>query len=152
MESSVVLAAIQPIEAVVSSAVDEEALEVKAEVEAEVLVGLPAVAGLPVCATPVLAEEHLQSRDVSSCVSQNFQDMSKTYCEPVQEVPEVATSLEDFFELNTPPITPPTIPTTRRTSPAKTIRNSVLDMPQYLRAGKGDRKASFSSLGATALG
>jgi hypothetical protein len=151
MESSVVLAAIEPIEAVVSSPVDEEALEVKAEVEAEVLVCFPAVAGLPVCATPVLAEEHLQSRDVSPCVSQNFQDRSKTYCEPVQEILEVATFFEDFFELNTPPITPPTTPTTRRTTPAKTIRNSFLDVPQYLRAGKGDRKASFSSQGATVL-
>jgi hypothetical protein len=58
MEFSVVLAAIEPIETLVSRTVEKEVVKVGAEVAAEVSDDRVAVA-LPVCATPVLAEEHL---------------------------------------------------------------------------------------------
>lgn len=63
MESSVEPAAIEPIEAVVSSTAGKEAVEVEAEVAADVPDDRVALAGLLVCATPVLAEEHLQSNE-----------------------------------------------------------------------------------------
>jgi len=60
--------------------------------------------------------------------------------------------LEDFRDANAPPIAAATIATTMIATTASAIKNTFLDIPQYLRGGSGGKKPLRSSMGATALG
>jgi len=154
----------------VSNGVPREEVEAGAA-EPKVPVAEAAVTGVPVGELPILEEEHLFSitsayrhctrSDLHATQSNNSiiedrwivnENRARTYCEPVHDATDEADVFEDFRDANAPPIAAATIATTTIAPTTNTIKNTFLDIPQYLRGGSRGKEAFRSSLGATALG
>ena len=141
-----VLAATEPIEAAVSSAVPTEPTgleEVGVVVPDDFVAVVPpidlvtivlepvvpapaAVAGPPDCA------EQLKIGRISMETLRHAP--WDTHLEPVHEAEEEDSSFVVFFDPSTPPMAPATAPTMIKAAIIITMRKVFLDMPQYLRA------------------
>ena len=139
--SPVVVAATEPIEALVSSTVPTEFDDVGVAAPADfVAVALPtdfvtvvlepvapaAVAGPPGCA------EQLKIGRISMETLRHAP--WDTHLEPVHEAEEEDSSFVVFLDPSTPPMAPATAPTMIKAAIIITMRKVFLDMPQYLRA------------------